>query len=94
MCSTGFYGAALAYPLQQRADQLPIAVAAYGPSQPQPAAHLQRRGQPVNRADRLDPELVGLHLQKRHPPCLYEMLVYSPALEAGLPLPTGDGALV
>ena len=44
--------------------------------------------------DPLDAELVGLDLQKRHPPGLYKVLVYPLALRSGFSLPTGEGALI
>jgi hypothetical protein len=69
-------------------------MATQNPAEPQSASDLHRRGQPVDPADRLDPDLVGLHLQKRHLPSLNEVLMYSPALQAGFLLPAGDSALI
>src|SRR5687767_5292509 len=69
-------------------------MATQSPTEPQPTSHFHRGGQPVDPADRLDPDLVGLHLQKGHLPGLDEMLMYPPALQAGFLLPAGDGALI
>jgi hypothetical protein len=69
------YSATVAYPPQRLPDQRCVAARADEPTQPQPASDLQRRGQPVARAHRLDADLVGLHLYKRYTPSLNEMLV-------------------
>src|SRR5215217_6215363 len=69
-------------------------MATQSPAEPQPASDLHRGGQPVDPADRLDPDLVGLHLQKHHLLGLDEVLMYPPALQAGFLLPAGDGALI
>src|SRR5688572_19122316 len=69
-------------------------MATQSPAEPQPASHFHRGGQPVDPTDRLDPDLVGLHLQKRHLPSLNEVLMYSPTLQAGFLLPASDSALI
>src|SRR3712207_4433527 len=66
----------------------------YDAAEPQATFYLQSRCQPHNPAHHPHPELLGLNLRKLHIPGLHQVLVHSPALQAGFFLPASDCPLV